>query len=81
VDCNTVTYSGTIVPIIQTNCLGSGCHGSGSSNDNFTVYAGIKTQADNGKLENRVLDKKDMPPDGLSRNERNKMLDRSRGTQ
>jgi hypothetical protein len=64
VDCTTITFSSTIMPIINSNCSGSGCHGSGSSNGEFTSHSTIKPYADNGKLKSRVIDIQDMPKGG-----------------
>lgn len=75
-DCSTISsaYNANIKPIIDANCISSGCHNSGSNNGDFTSYAGLKGKADNGSLENRVLDKKDMPPSGaLSLDDRKKI--------
>ncbi|MEW6467507.1 MAG: hypothetical protein AB1458_01205 [Bacteroidota bacterium] len=73
VDCDTVTYSGTIVPIIANNCMNPGCHGSGSANGDYTTYAGVKAKVDNGSFQHRVIDKKDMPPGGLGKDDMNKI--------
>lgn len=63
VDCSTInsSYSTNVKPIIDGNCLSSGCHNSGSSNGDFTVYAGIKAKVDNGSINNRVIQQKNMP--------------------
>ncbi|MBN8694368.1 MAG: cytochrome c [Bacteroidetes bacterium] len=55
------TYNGNIKPIISANCTGSGCHGTGSGNGDFTTYAGLKPFLDNGKFKSEVLDKQSMP--------------------
>lgn len=50
-DTTNVTYSGTVAPIIQNNCLG--CHtGSSAYNNNTPLenYAGVKQSVDNGQL-------------------------------
>ncbi len=62
-DCSSIssTYNANIKPIINSNCTLSGCHNTGSSNGDYTTYNGLKAIADNGKLEDRVLNKKDMP--------------------
>lgn len=73
VDCSTVTYSQTIVPILSNSCMGSSCHGAGSANGDYTAYAGIRAKVDNGSFKDRVLDKKNMPPNGLSKEDLNKM--------
>ncbi len=68
------TYQADIRPIIESNCLSSGCHNSGSINGDFTSYAGLKGKANNGSLNKRVLDKKDMPSGGsLSLDQRKKI--------
>ncbi len=65
-DCSKINsgYSSSIKPIIEGNCLSSGCHNSGSVNGDFTTYAGLKAKADNGTLDNRVIQNKSMPPSG-----------------
>ena len=45
-DTNVVTFSGTIFPLVQSNCLG--CHTEGTYP--LTNYTNIKTQVDNGNL-------------------------------
>src|SRR5690349_18476674 len=61
VDCSTVTYSGTISGIATAKCNASGCHSAGSSNGDYTSYAGIKAKFDNGSLKQRVIVEKTMP--------------------
>ncbi len=61
VDCSTITYSGTIQEIISTNCNSAGCHGNNSSNGDFTTYANLKPFADNGKIQDQVIDTQEMP--------------------
>ena len=62
-DTSTVTFSGTIFPIIQGNCSISGCHIAGGTGPGlFENYDQVKSFVDNGKLENRVLVLKNMPP-------------------
>lgn len=51
--CDTVntTYSGTISKIIEGSCAIPGCHvGGTSATGNFTVFAELKAQVDNGRL-------------------------------
>ena len=44
-----VSYSNTVLPIINANCLG--CHGAnGGGGHNYSTYGGIKASADNGSL-------------------------------
>jgi hypothetical protein len=65
-DCSKISsgYSANIKPIIDGNCLSSGCHNTGSVNGDFTTYSGLKAKADNGTLDNRVIQNKSMPPSG-----------------
>jgi hypothetical protein len=68
--CDTLpaTYSAHISVIISTNCTGPGCHQAGSSEGDLTTYFGVKQKASSGKLRQRVLVDKTMPPTGpLSR--------------
>ncbi len=58
-DCKTteITYSKTIVPIIENNCLN--CHNSSSyinsgGGNNLEGYSNIKSFATNGKLINSI---------------------------
>jgi len=64
VDCTNVpaSYNDHIKPLVTTNCALPGCHAAGSSNGDYTTYAGLKAVADNGKLEDRVIHDRDMPP-------------------
>ena len=76
VDCNTLSaaYTANVKPIIVGNCLSSGCHNAGSTNGDFNTYAGLKTSADNGSLNKKVVQDKSMPPTGsLSQDDRNKI--------
>ena len=50
-DTNQVTYSGAILPIIQSKCAVSGCHVNGSSSGHdFTTYDGLLAVVQDGKL-------------------------------
>lgn len=64
VDCSKVSssYSSNIKPIISSNCTSSGCHNANSNNGDFTTYEGLKAKADNGTLNTRVVEQKNMPP-------------------
>ena len=66
IDCSKVNaaYSANIKPLINTNCVSSGCHNANSTNGDFTAHAGLKSKADNGSLNNRVIQQKNMPPSG-----------------
>lgn len=61
VDCSTVTYSGTISPLINTYCGGSGCHGANGHNGSMTTYNNLKSYVDNGSFKREVLTKQTMP--------------------
>lgn len=65
-DCSKInsSYSSDIKPIIAANCLSSGCHNAGSANGDLTTYTGLKAKADNGSLDNRVIQQRNMPPSG-----------------
>lgn len=49
-DTANVTYSGSVVPILLSNC--TTCHGGGtpSAGIGLDTYAGVKTQVTNGRL-------------------------------
>jgi hypothetical protein len=49
-DTSNITFSGSILPIIKTNC--TGCHSGSSPNGNtlLTNYSDVLVQANNGKL-------------------------------
>ncbi|MDP1747635.1 MAG: hypothetical protein Q8L90_18825 [Bacteroidota bacterium] len=66
IDCTGVSpsYNSEIKPIINANCISSGCHNAGSSNGDYTTYAGLKAVASTGTLESRVIINKTMPPSG-----------------
>ena len=63
-DCSSISsaYNADMKPLIANNCNTSGCHGTGSSQGDFTTYNGLKAVADNGKLEEMVIHEKKMPP-------------------
>ena len=64
IDCSDVSpsYNADIKPIINPNCLSSGCHNAGSNNGDFTTYDGLKVVVLSGALEKRVVTDKTMPP-------------------
>jgi hypothetical protein len=67
-DTTSVGYAADILPIVQANCALSGCHvAGGSGTGNFTTYAALKAQVDNGRLLpsiNQESNATAMPPDG-----------------
>lgn len=64
-DTSMTSFSSIIFPIIQGNCSISGCHVAGGTGPGlFENYDQVKSFVDNGKLENRALVQRDMPPSG-----------------
>jgi len=61
-DLESITYLNDIKPIIDTNCAISGCHVPGTSRKDLTTFQGLKDIANDGRLEDRVIVQKDMPP-------------------
>lgn len=51
-DTSSVTFVGTIQPILSQNCAGAGCHQGAASAAGIDLsnYSGTKIIADNGKL-------------------------------
>ncbi|HNA01813.1 MAG TPA: hypothetical protein PLN49_13155 [Ferruginibacter sp.] len=49
---NAATFSKEILPLMNTHCNGSGCHNTASASAGVILdtYAGVKTQAQNGRL-------------------------------
>ena len=63
--CDTVdvSFKNDIFPIVQGNCAVSGCHvSSGGNGILLENYAQVKAKVDNGSFHNRVVVKRDMPP-------------------
>ncbi|MCB9267295.1 MAG: hypothetical protein H6558_19915 [Lewinellaceae bacterium] len=61
VDCSTVTYTGTIAPLIARSCGGSSCHGSNGFEGDMTTYTKLIRYVNNGRFEREVLDRQTMP--------------------
>ncbi|TAL70891.1 MAG: hypothetical protein EPN82_00900 [Bacteroidetes bacterium] len=61
-DTTTVTYSKTIVPVLELNCLG--CHTSVQPQGNVTLegYSNVKKYIDNGKFLGAIQHKKGYVP-------------------
>jgi len=61
--CDTLvtSYQLNIQPIVETYCAYSGCH-DGSSPGVFLTYEGMLSNLDNGKITERALNSRDMPP-------------------
>ena len=64
VDCNTVTYSSTIAPLLTTSCNTSGCHNAGSNKGDLTTYAKVSEYVNNGTFKKEVLTDQSMPTSG-----------------
>ncbi len=65
-DTSAVTWSGTIEPLIQSNCAIPGCHVPGGQSPSLTSYTAVKAIADDGKLRGVVINGTPyfMPPSG-----------------
>lgn len=63
-DVTEISYQVNIRPIIDANCALSGCHVPQTGRVNFESFEGLKSVADDGRLEQRALINKDMPPSG-----------------
>ncbi|MBI3501569.1 MAG: hypothetical protein HY063_07230 [Bacteroidetes bacterium] len=57
--CDTITWTKSIQPIIQTSCINPGCHNPSAGNYSgydLTTYALVKAKADAGRIQARVID-------------------------
>lgn len=55
-------YDGHIETIITTKCASlSGCHGASPGGNDFTTYAGVMFDVNDGSFNDRVFVQKDMP--------------------
>ena len=65
--CNgdTPTYDNGISAIINAECNTSTCHGTGSSQAEFTSYMGMALAISNGNFEKKVLIDQTMPKNGF----------------
>lgn len=63
-DCPTdsVTYNNGIKQITDTKCATAGCHVAGTGRVDLSTYAGVKSVADDGRMRQKVLIDKTMPP-------------------
>jgi hypothetical protein len=60
-------FSTVQLPMFQTYCAISGCHDGTATTTapwNFNLYSDVKIVADNGRIRERVITTKDMPPFG-----------------
>lgn len=60
------TFGVDVEMIINLNCAYSGCHVSGTGLPVLTSYEEVKIQIENGKFEDRVLVRQNMPPSNAS---------------
>lgn len=73
-DTSDITFQAVIKPIVDANCALSGCHVPGTGRVDYTTYQGIKIVADDGRLRQRVVIERTMPPSGpLSACDRSKI--------
>ena len=74
-DGTSPTYDSFVSLLVASNCSTSGCHGSGSSNGDFTSYTGLSSVTTNGKFEQEVLTNQSMPQGSstLSESDLNKL--------
>lgn len=66
-DCDKITFSKDIQPLIKSNCATTGCHvPNGSAPGDYTTFDAIKSDADRGQLKKRMIDGNPsfMPPSG-----------------
>jgi hypothetical protein len=65
-DCDKVTYSKDIDPIIKSSCAITGCHVPNGTGGDFTTYDGVKSDVESGAFKRRVVDGNPsfMPPGG-----------------
>jgi len=61
-----LSFEENIQALINTNCAYSGCHISGTGLPVLSNYEGVKAQVENGRFEDRVLVRQNMPPGNAS---------------
>lgn len=62
----TYSFSSDIQGIINASCAYSGCHVSGTGLPPLMTYEQVVVQIENGKFEDRVLVRQNMPPSNAS---------------
>lgn len=60
------TFTADVEMIINSNCAYSGCHVAGTGLPVLTSYDDVKVQIENGRFEDRVLVRQNMPPSNAS---------------
>ncbi|MBK9448428.1 MAG: hypothetical protein IPN95_03230 [Bacteroidetes bacterium] len=63
-DGSSPVWNGEVFEIVAATCLGSSCHGSGSSRGDFNSYAGIEPYLLDNSFEISVLQNRTMPQNG-----------------
>lgn len=65
IDCtgSDPSYMADILPIVEATCSLEACHAANTNQADYTTYEGLKAQIDNGRVQERVLQEMDMPPD------------------
>lgn len=61
-----LTFTADVEMIINSNCAYSGCHVAGTGLPVLTSYDDVKVQIENGRFEDRVLVRQNMPPSNAS---------------
>lgn len=73
-DGSDITYDNYMKDLINSSCMGSGCHNAGSGNGDLTTYAKVQVYVNNGKFKSEVLTNQTMPEGkSLSQDELNKV--------
>lgn len=63
-DCEvSITYTDEVKEIIDNSCAYSGCHVDNVAPGDYSSYDGLKASIDNGKLQKRMLEIQNMPPE------------------
>lgn len=63
-ELNSLNYTINVEPIVALKCTTGGCHGSGSSDGDFTNYQGMLPDLENGRINEEVLIDRTMPQSG-----------------
>ena len=74
--CDTLdaSYVNDVSVIISSNCGSPSCHGTNGTFGDMSTYDLFKSYVDQGKISDRVIEQKNMPPSGpLSDEEINKL--------
>lgn len=64
--CDTldVSYANDVSTIILMNCSSPSCHGENGTFGDMSTYDLFKNYVDQGKITDRVIEQKNMPPSG-----------------